>query len=296
MKRTNQILTFITLLLVGGGMYASIGKLAQTSYTMFESLVIENDRSENDYFFPVLLESTKEATLNSFVSAVIKCDTSVLARQKAIKLVEDSIPNFTDMSKPLSDSTGVQTKVLNRYMISMLKGRPTDIQLLFNSNAFLGKDTPETYRKSQEELEKRKKGKVERPLSANVNENIQDNIKPSEEAEKRKLMTRCRKLMSEKIARNNAAILSEQFNAPVFIESQLFKDSFLDEEERPYEYAFRFLIFCSAYPKVYAKMSPKIKNMLLSGSWTALYRFGKNNLNPEKNQDQIARYLKMYQS
>jgi hypothetical protein len=109
-------------------------------------------------------------------------------------------------------------------------------------------------------------------------------------------MKRCKKMITEKVNRNDVAFLSDEYKAPIFANNQLFRDDFLTEEERAFEYGFRFLIFCSAYPRAYAQMSPKVKTLVLTGNWFALYRFGKENLNPEKYPDQLARKQKMFQS
>ncbi|HPH81123.1 MAG TPA: hypothetical protein PL185_01025 [Flavobacteriales bacterium] len=297
MKRIHPILTLSSLLLICGGIYASIGGTAQTYYQQYVSTLKDSSKSERDYFFPVLLENDREATLNTFATAVMKCDTSVLSRQRGIKLVGDSIPDFLASSKGQSSEEGIQMQVMNRFMVQKLMKRPNEIQILLDSRAFLGKDSPEDYTRAELALEKRKKSKtVPLPVSTQSKENLHANVKPNEQAEQAKLMDRCKSMITEKVNRNEVVILSEEYKAPIFGNNQLFKDDFLTEEERAYEYGFRFLIFCSAYPRAYAQMSPKVKNMMLTGNWYALYRFGKANLNPLNVQDQFARKQKMFQS
>jgi hypothetical protein len=297
MKKLNPILTLSSLLLLCGGIYASIGGTAQTFVEQFIITSEDSLKSERDYFFPVLLQDSREETLNSFASAVIKCDTSVISRQKGIRLVGDSISDFLISSKGGTNESGFQVYVLNRFMVGMLMKHPNEIQVLLDSRAFLGKDTPESYQAAERALEKKKKANtISLPVAAQSKENLHANVKPNEQAEEAKVMKRCKKMITEKVNRNDVAFLSDEYKAPIFANNQLFRDDFLTEEERAFEYGFRFLIFCSAYPRAYAQMSPKVKTLVLTGNWFALYRFGKENLNPEKYPDQLARKQKMFQS
>jgi hypothetical protein len=297
MNLTRSIFSIITLFLLCEAIFAS--KSESENFFFGDNLVSLKDstKSERDYFFPVLLEDSPEASFSSFISAVLKCDTSVLSRQKGILAVADSIPTFLETSKPRENESGVVTNVLNRFSVSKLIMQPKEIQVLLDSRAFLGKDSPEEHTKALLQLEKKKNvNTVPLPVSSQSKENLYANVKTNEEAEKANLTNRCKQMIKDKANRNDVVIFSEELRAPIFANSQLFSDKFLTKEERMNEYCFRFLIFCSAYPSTYARMSPKVKNMMLMGDWEELYRYGKENLNPEKFRDQLARKQRMFQS
>lgn len=264
--------------------------------------VLDNSPSEIDtrnHHFPVLLTGNIQESTLKYAGATLRFQETILPRQRAIKLIMDSIPALSDISKneQTEDPELTVYKLTPDVMYHLLKKSPY-IDSLFLNNAFYGSDTEASIRKAKSLLESKKRREAEKnlPKASRDKEALYANAKQNKDAVLNKTCSDLKEVLPQLVAENNAVFINNQA-LPVFVDTMLLTR--FSDLERPVQVSrliFKFLAFKTAYPEEYGLLDPILLDLVEKKNWFELFDLLQVKANPldEENQAYVQKHKRVF--
>lgn len=264
--------------------------------------VLDNSPTEIDtrnHHFPVLLTGDIQGSTLKYARATLKLQESILSRQRAIKLVMDSVPQLSDLSKSeQTEDPELTVYKLSPDMIYYLIKKSHYIDSLYVSGAFFGNDTEASVRKAKSLAEAKKKIADEKnlPKASRDREALYAGAKVNSEALLNKVSSDLKDQLPRLVQENDAVFINEN-RFPVFADTMLLTR--FSELEKPFQISrlvFKVLALKTAYPDDFKALNEDFLNLVEKKKWFELFDYLQEKANPleEQNYQYLQKHKKVF--
>jgi hypothetical protein len=254
---------------------------------------------EDNVWFPVVLTADAGESYTMYAAATMRYRESVLSRQRAIKLVLDSVPGLTEISKTeTAQNDTFQIYRLDWFLVKNLLKWPLYLDTLVAANAFLGFDSEQSILSAYEAERSKSARNAESalPKASRDREGLMASAKADPNAALSAALKESKQKVQAQVRGLNAVYL-DAFSNPIFIDTLLLK-TFPDESELDCvaKYASRVLVLRNAYPDWFQTLNQNYLSFVNKGDWFGLFNYAKGKLNPlsENHKAYISKYMRAF--